>query len=78
MTIFSASASISTKIRLTKDFFVDTWIRSAASACHGKKAPTILLTVISAPIHIKEREAIRNAWGKLAAKHDQVWKARPF
>jgi hypothetical protein len=72
----SASASslptTTSQIRQTKDLFVDAWIRSAASACHGKKSPVVLLTVVSAPENGRQREAIRDSWGRLAAKHEQV------
>ena len=40
------------------------------------QGPLVLLTVISAPSHTKEREAIRSSWGRTAAKHPQVNKAR--
>ena len=56
----------------TKDIFVDRWLRDLESAkiCQSeeKSEPLILSVVVSAPSHFKEREAIRQGWGKTAAK----------
>jgi len=59
----------SDSILLTKDLYSSKWIRTLSD----KKCPkTLLITVISAPNHVAEREAIRLGWGSTASKMPKV------
>ena len=64
--------AISTKPPKTKDIFVDRWLRDLefAKICQSdeKSEPLVLSVVVSAPSHFKERDAIRQGWGRTAAK----------
>ena len=56
-------------VLLTKDLYSSKWIRTLSE----KKCPkTLLITVISAPDHVAEREAIRKGWGDTATKMAKV------
>ena len=59
----------SDSVLLTKDLYSSKWIRTLSE----KKCPkTLLITVISAPDHVAEREAIRRGWGDMASKMAKV------
>jgi len=61
--------SASEAVLLTKDLYSSKWIRTLSD----KKCPkTLLITVISAPGHVAEREAIRRGWGDTALKMSKV------
>jgi len=63
--------SPSTSVLLTKDLYSSKWSRQLPEKCSGKQK-TLLITVISAPDHFEERQAIRKGWGKTALKMPKV------
>ena len=52
----------------TKDLYQSQWTRNASEVCPPKSRKLLLVTVISAPEHFKERRAIRAGWGATARK----------
>ena len=60
-------------VKVTRDIYKDSWIRTS-KACHHKKASLVLVVVISAPANLKQRQAIRESWGGVAArsKHSAI------
>ena len=69
---FVHKEATSVKPLKTKDIFVNRWVRdlSTSKICQAnqKLEPLTLFVVVSAPSHFKERAAIREGWGKTAAK----------
>ena len=64
--------SASEAVLLTKDLYTSKWVRKWPQKCRDKQKKTLLVTVISAPGHFEEREAIRQGWGKTAEKMQKV------
>jgi hypothetical protein len=55
-----------------RDLYAAGWAVAAADACDRKSGPLLVVTVISAPDHFVERDAIRESWLTYTAKHNQV------
>ena len=55
----------------TKDLYSSQWIRNSSQKC-PKSRTLLLVTVISAPDHFKERKAIRKGWGSTASATPKV------
>jgi len=65
----AVAQALTDSVLLTKDLYSSKWIRTLSE----KKCPkTLLITVISAPDHVAEREAIRKGWGDTATKMAKV------
>lgn len=56
---------------LTRDLYASKWIRKV-NVCQQKKRLSLLVTVISAPYNLEERNAIRRGWGKTASESKNV------
>ena len=48
------------------------WTRNVSQICPNKPRTLLLITVISAPHHVKERDAIRKGWGATALAMPKV------